>query len=311
MFYDPNPSAMNTFIWTEVFNCGVLAQVLLPSYVKHHQLPIHVFGFPSDLATLPEHTLIVPVPVSQHLSSENTHARGLSEHFLREGFNSGHLGTARLWAFMIKSRPEPYLIHVDSDVIFLGDAVHEVDKALRNGAVLAGPRRMYRHNLNGRDDVRNRLDCVDTYCFGFDKRALRFTSTWGLVRRIRGQTILGLINKQRVLDFFDTLSFELMNSGEVKYLDSPDTGPSGERNLDSEFSNKILEVRSAVGTGCAVFNGHGSRIPKSYRDHALESFSIFAFYLLGIETGVPRPEPGELEARLLQLDKQNWLIAPK
>lgn len=291
-----------------MFNCGMLARVLLPSYIKHHTSPIHVFGFPSDLVDLPKHELVVPVPVSDMQRDQYGIADGLSERFLRDGFRSGHLGTARLWAFLIKSRPERHLIHVDSDVIFLGDAVHDVELALKRGSVLAGPRRMYRLNLNGRDDVRNRRDCVDTYCFGFDKRNLSVTSSWGLVRRIRGQTIRGLIQGTKVLDFFDTISFELMRFGEVTYLDSPKAGQSGARDLDSDFSKKILEIRSAVGTGCAIFGGNTSTIPESYKNYALESFSIFAFYLLGVETGIPRPEPGELEARLLRLDKQNWSI---
>lgn len=291
-----------------MFNCGMLAQVLLPSYIKHHKSPIHVFGFPDDLVDLPKHEFVIPVPISERQTDKCGIAKGLREQSLRDGFRFGHLGTARLWAFLIKTRPERHLIHVDSDVIFLGNAVHDVEVALGSGSVLAGPRRMYRLNLNGRDEVRGLLDCVDTYCFGFDKRALRFTSTRGLVRRIRGQTLGGLLQGRRVLDFFDTVSFELMKSGVVAYLDSPDAGQSGERNLDSDFSKKILEVRSAVGTGCAVFGGHAGSIPESYKRYALESFSIFAFYLLGVETGISRPEPGELEARLLRLDRQNWSI---
>lgn len=302
---------MKSFIWTEVFNCGILAHVLLPSYTKHHRSPIHVFGFPEDLVALPKHELIIPVSISNRHAERCEIARGLSEESLRNGYTSGHLGTARLWAFLIANRPEQHLIHVDSDVIFLGNAVHDIEVALESGYVLAGPRRMYRLNLNGRDDVRRLSDCVDTYCFGFDKRAIKFASARGLTRRIRGQTLGGLLKGRRVLDFFDTISFELMKSGEVAYLDSPDAGQSGQKNSESNFLEKILEVRSAVGTGCAVFGGHSSTIPESYKSYALESFSIFAFYLLGMETGIPRPEAGELEARLLRLDRQNWTIPQK
>jgi hypothetical protein len=299
---------MNSFVWTEVFNCGTLAQVLLPSYVKHHYLPIHVYGFPSDLSNLPGHDLIVPVPISDDPRVHVEHSRGLREDYLRAGYRFGHLGTARLWAYLIKTRPEKNLIHVDSDVIFLGDAVHDIEDALDRGSVLAGRRRMYRFNLNGRDDVRKRADCVDTYCFGFDRRAARARSNWGLVRQIRGQTIIGRMRGQRVIDFFDTVAFRVMKSGNVAYLDSSHSGSSSARNLNSVFSSKILEVRSAVGTGCAIFNGHGKLVPEPYRKYALESFSIFAYYLLGIETGIARPTPGDLEAKLLQIDRQSWSI---
>lgn len=302
---------MNRFIWTEIFNCGALAKVLIPSYLNHHDDPIHVFGFPNDLVGLPSHELIIPVAVSQDNGQHAVSCPGLSEEYLRAGFESGHLGTARLWAYLVISRPERYLIHIDSDIIFLGDAVNDVVRALEGGAVLAGPRRMYRLNQNNRDDVRNFNDCVHTYCFGFDREQLRVRSEWGLVRQIRGQTLLGRIRNQRVLDFFDTISFKLMTRGEVAYLDSPDVGQSGESSVKSQFSRKILEVRSAVGTGCAVFNGYGESVPDTYKRYALESFSIFAFYLLDLETGISRPQPGELEEKLLKLDRKNWRLEDK
>ena len=70
--------------------------------------------------------------------------------------------------------------------------------------------------------------------------------------------------------------------------------------------NKIVEVRSAVGSGCAFFKGYGKNVPETYRSYALESYSIYAFYLLGIETGISRPMPGELELNLLTIDKLKW-----
>ena len=70
--------------------------------------------------------------------------------------------------------------------------------------------------------------------------------------------------------------------------------------------NKIVEVRSAVGSGCAFSKGYGKKVADTYRVYALESYSIYAYYLLGFETGISRPTPGELESKLKSIDRQNW-----
>ena len=59
--------------------------------------------------------------------------------------------------------------------------------------------------------------------------------------------------------------------------------------MNSQFMKKFLEVRSAVGSGCAFFKGHGKKVPDTYRKYALEGYSIYAYYLLGIETGISHP----------------------
>ena len=117
---------------------------------------------------------------------------------------------------------------------------------------------------------------------------------------------------RKIIDFFDSISFSLMKEGSVAYLCSQESGTSRFRQVNSPFMNKIVEVRSAVGSGCAFFKGHGKSVPETYRSYALESYSIYAFYLLGIETGISRPTPGGLESKLTSIDRQTWkLIASK
>ena len=306
----PAPTT-SAFVWTEVFNCGPLARVLVPSYVAHHREPLHVFGFPDDLEGLIQDERVVPMPIDRDARRRRAWrllSSAIDGPFLSDGYVSGHLGTARLWAHILKNRREDLLIHVDADLVFVGNAVAEVISALMAGSVLAGPRRMYRNNLNKRDDVRRFPDCVDTLCFGLRRDALPHATYPGLVRRIRQQTYLDRLRGRVPIDFFDSLAFDLMKRGPVAYLDSPADGVSGIRCPDSSFLSKIIEVRSAVGSGCAFSKGLGRNVPTSYRDYALESYSIYAYYLLGQETGIPRPALGVLEERLQSINREKWCL---
>jgi hypothetical protein len=299
------------FVWTEVFNCGALAEVLVPSYLAHNHAPIHVYGFPDDLKGLIQDNQVVPVPIDR-LTKRRRTTRPLSSAidgpFLSEGFDRGHLGTARLWAHLLSNRREELLVHVDADLVFIGNAVDDVIEALMAGNVLAGARRMYRNNLNERDDIRSFPDCVDTLCFGLRRDALPPSTYPGMVRRIRQQTYLDRLRRRLPIDFFDSVTFDLMKRGSVAYLDSPDDGVSGTRRPESSFLSKIIEVRSAVGSGCAFSKGLGMNVTASYREYALESFSVYAYYLLGQETGIPRPVPGALEERLQRINQEKWCL---
>lgn len=302
---------MSEFIWTEAFNCGPLLDVVIPSYLAHHTRPIHVLGFDDDLSGLPRDPRVIAVRIDRSTVRRSRSlplSATIDGPFLSDGYSHGHLGTARLWAHVIKARPEDLLVHVDADLVFTGNAVDDVVEALSAGAVLAGPRRMYRNNLNNRDDVRRFPDCVDTLCFGFRRGALPASTYPGLVRRIRQRTYLDRLRRRVPLDFFDSVSFDLMRRGEVAYLDSPLEGSSGHRRSDSSFLSKLIEVRSAVGSGCAFSRGLGLDVPESYRNYALESYSVYAYYLLGEETGIPRPVPGPLEERLQRIDKEKWCL---
>jgi hypothetical protein len=301
----------SVFIWTEVFNCGELSDIVIRSFLFHHNESIHVFGYTQDLITLIKDPRVIPMTIDQS-NVDRRKYRPLSSKidgsFLQSGYEKGHLGTARLWAHLIKNRREDFLIHIDSDLIFLGNAVDDVINALRNGAVLAGSRRMYKNNLNHLEDVGHLPDCVDTMCFGFNRRKVSKSTFPGLIRRLSGQTWMDKVIGRKIIDFFDSISFSLMRKGPVAYLCSPHDGPSGFRQVDSPFMNKILEVRSAVGSGCAFSKGYGKGVPDTYRLYALESYSVYAFYLLGIETGINRPLPGQLESKLKSLDKNIWKV---
>lgn len=299
----------SAFIWTEVFDCGELADIVIRSFLSHHNESIHVFGFTEDLKALANDPRVIPMPFDPALAIRKIYlpfSSKIDGPFVQKGYEKGHLGTARLWAHLIKNRDEDLLIHIDSDLIFTGNAVDDIIGALQGNSVVAGSRRMYKNNLNSKENARHLPDCVDTMCFGFRRSLVPRSTFLGLVRRLRGQTWRDHILGRKIIDFFDSISFSLMEKGSVSYLCSPDCGPSGFRGVDSPFLNKILEVRSAVGSGCAFSKGHGKKVADTYRNYALQSYSIYAYYLLGVETGISRPTPGELESTLLSIDKQIW-----
>ena len=306
---EKSQNSRSVFIWTEVFNCGELADIVLRSFLCHHAELIHVFGYVEDLKDIIIDPRVIQVPINRSITTRKAllpFSSKIDGPFVQKGYEKGHLGTARLWAHLIKNRREDFLVHIDSDLIFIGNAVDDVIGALRDNFVVAGSRRMYKNNLNHRDDIRHLPDCVGTSCFGFRRSLVPRSTFHGLVRRLQGQTWRDKILGRIIIDFFDSVTFSLMQRGSVAYLCSPHDGSSGFRQVNSQFMKKMLEVRSAVGSGCAFSKGYGIRVADTYRKYALESYSIYAYYLLGIETGISRPTPGELESTLLSLDKQTW-----
>jgi len=301
------------FIWTEIFNCGPLGKSAVQSFLAHHQrMSVHVFGFEDDLTDLVSSDKVILHKFSRNdlpNSDKNRLSRRVTGNYLLEGYADGHLGTARLWAYLIKTRKENVLAHFDADIIFLNDALNDVLQPFSDQKIRAsGPRRMYRYNLNGNDSVRNQEDCVDTYCFAFRPTLLKYLPYSILVKVIRGRSWINRLVRKDPLDFFDTFTYMLTRLGSIFYVDSPELGSFAFRNTNSQFHTKFIEVRSAVGSGCAFSKGYGKEVQESYRNYALESYSIYAFYILNVETGIPRPEPGELENQLMSLDKEKWCL---
>lgn len=304
----------DVFIWTEIFNCGPLGKPAVDSFATHHPtLVLHVFGFEDDLVEIvPSDFLVLHKFARNDMENRdaNRWSHRITGSFLLEGYEAGHLGTARLWAYIIKTRKESVLAHFDADIIFVGDAFRDILNAIdQDRTVVSGPRRMYKYNLNGEDAVRNQSDCVDTFCFAFRPGFYKHLPYSTLVSSIRGKSWINRVIRKIPLDFFDTFTYLLTLVGSIVFVDTPTLGLSAQRDLDSDFHSKVIEVRSAVGSGCAFARGFGHQVPQSYKNYALESYSIYAFYILNIETGIPRPAPGELERQLRRLDKEKWCFS--
>lgn len=288
---------LNALIWTEVFGCGAIAGPVLESFVTHHALTIAVFGTPSDLSLLPQHERIRPT-----LASIGQH--GCDWRDVERRYRSGHNGTAHLWTGLVKSGRYDFLIHVDSDQVFLGNAVDDVIDGLKSGAAVCGPRREQAHNRNGRSDVRSQDDTVATFCFGFDSRLVPDWPRWYLRRAIEGRRV----GPQRPLDFFDPVVSAMHARGlRVEFLDSPEAGMRSRMDPDSDFLRKILSMPSAAATGCAL-DTRGQLPVSGYQAYALANWHFFASQLLGHRGGEPAPSYPGIEAQLARLDRDTWTM---
>lgn len=315
------------FIWTEVFNCGEIGRVALDSYLAHHKnLPVHVFGFSDDLAEIPDHPMIrkltFPSGGLAHLrhlvwSQLGVGTPIMTEESLRKGFNRGHLGTARLWAYLIQTRSERYMVHFDSDVIFLGPVVQDVVDRLGH-ASLVGPVRAYRNNPNKRDDVRHLADVTQTCCFGFERTKIDQHGFRDLVRMCQGR-----YNPKGhpVIDFFDPVMFEILgNGGDVDFLAHDAVGGC---NLDGSRRNAYAEINdfdtpfkidfgdqfihfSAVGSGMNIHRHRAVRMPESYRRYALDRYALYAKIFLGRDIGIDMSGYDGLIKILERIDTESW-----
>jgi hypothetical protein len=145
------------FLFTEIVRCGKIGKIALESFSLHHpETEIHIYGTADDFRHIPA----LPHYVFHDIGEETE---------ILNNFNSGHLGTASLWAKIILERPERYILHFDSDVIFRGPVVEEMLRKLNAGFALVGPIRNYQHNPNDRDEARYLADVSQTMCFGFNR----------------------------------------------------------------------------------------------------------------------------------------------
>lgn len=316
------------FIWTEVFNCGEIGRVALDSYLAHHKnLPVHVFGFSDDLSDIPDHPMIrkltFPSGGVAHLrhlvwSQLGVGTPIMTEESLREGFNRGHLGTARLWAYLIQTRSERHMIHFDSDVIFLGPVIQDIIDRLQH-ASLVGPVRAYRNNLNKRDDVRHLADVTQTCCFGFERTKIDQHGFRDLVRMCQGS-----YNPRGhpVIDFFDPVMFEILgNRGHITFLSHDEVGgcnPQGSRqnafaavnDFDTpfkiDFGSKLIHF-SAVGSGVNIYRNKAVRIPESYRQYAIDRYALFAKVFYGHDIGMDLSSYAPLIDHFKRIDTERWI----
>jgi hypothetical protein len=290
---------MSYFIWTEIYNCGKIGRISLQSFVKHHPgLKVHVFGFRKDFEVIEKSNFVIPVIINesdwldrltfflpqkyQNFFFENR----ISFRSIINGFEEGHLGTARLWAYIIKSRKENHLIHFDSDTIFLGNIVDEMIE-LGQHYDLVGPIRNYKNNPSGVEFFEQFENLSSTYCFLFNRKKIGYFSYKKLVDMCVGRYI-----KHPVLDFFDPIMFTILeNKGKIFFLDQNDVGGCdffGKRDnkfceinnyftpFKLDFGNKLTHF-SAVGSGMNIYFNRKVNIPSSYSEYALDRYALFCF----------------------------------
>ena len=292
---------MEPLVWTEVFGCGPIAGPVVESYVAHHSHPLTVYGMPTDLAHVPRHPHVQRVVPSK--STEGSSARSVAVRYRR----GGHAGTAHLWAGLIRTNAKRHLIHIDSDQVFIGNAVDEVLDALCAGAAIAGPRRTYMFNDNGRDDVRHLPDTVATFCFGFQASAIPHWPRLLLERAIRGQRL----SSRPVLDFFDPITNYVIDQRvkQVVYLDNPDAGSSANTDPESPFLRKILSMPSGAASGCALAFRPAPGNETPYQAHCRASWDYFEEHLLRTTSSRRCTCTSPLCQSLGGLNRRTWTVS--
>jgi hypothetical protein len=305
-------------VWTEAFNCAELLNPLLKSYCENEQLPIHAYIFDFEFYKVEYfndkiHYVLLPtkIPLTFNLSLIKNVLIGK---WIKSGYRSGHLGTARFWTYLIKSRREKLFIHLDSDILFLKPILQQIVDELEAGAICSGRRRMYRFNLNMNIDskITSKIDCIDTVLFGFKPKLLRYVPALFLTSLIRGQGFLNRLFLVRTLDFFDKATLLLSKFGRISYLDSPEEGRHGLVNLDSKFNNSFIEVYFGVGSGCAIWNQlvktrNLSTDPLSnYQTYALANWAFYSKYILGQDLGLSLPKDSTLLDKVIRFNFLNY-----
>lgn len=260
------------FIFTELYRCAKIGKIALDSLIIHHpKQTIHIFGVPADFAQIEPREQFVLHDISQETQ-------------ILENFNHGHLGTASLWAKLILKRPERYIIHFDTDVIFRAPVFQDITSKLLAGFSQVGPRRNYQHNPNGIDTVRWLADVSQTVCFGFDREKVTQRPYDVLTKMCQG-----MFNPygHQVIDFFDPVSFDIQrNGGKTYFLSEDDYGGCDaygqrknkypEANALIDFGDKLAHF-AGVGSGMNFYEHPTeiSQVAKSYMDFAKEKYAIF------------------------------------
>ena len=299
-------STKTVFIWTEAFNCVEILPPFLESFRAHHDLPIHVFTSKKEEEKVPRIKSVTVSDVSKNWISKLylTSPKAISR-----GYKKGHLGTARIWSNIIRSRREDILIHLDADTVFLGECLSELIENVSAGYDVVGTRRPYfnrGYRKDGRDGRRldKHPDVLNTDIIAFRRSAIPRRLSPLLTRRIRGKRPL----RYPVIDYFDPIIFEMIRTGKkIGYLDSLDSGDRGFANPNSRIFQSRISF-AAVGSGLNFHKNPHVETSPGYRAYALASYSLYAKYLLGIDTGIKTLENPDIENKLKKLDKSSWTL---
>lgn len=304
---------MESFIWTEAIGCGEILPPAVKSFLEHHQNILHVFGYQQDLINLPKSDRIIPMPITDEKIENSNDLNFASE--IRKAYRNGHEGTAFLWAKIISTREEEYLIHLDSDTVFLKDVISPMLSKLASGYGIVGTRRPYKEqvkNKNVKGYKRFQFyfyrDAVNTHAFGFNRRSIKTPSFQDIQEKIMNRNSNRLLQRIfPVIDFFDSLTFQIARSGGIFYLDSSTQSRSGKHSRYGKFESSMISF-AAVGSGCNFYKNPHVKTSESYREFALASYSLYSKYLLDVEIGITPLDSPYLVNLLESLDRHTWTL---
>lgn len=262
-------------IFTELLRCGEIGTQAIRSFHAHHNHSLHIFAGPEDVQYIPQNPNNIV-----HVIDPNSD--------IYQAFRSGHKGTALLWATIFTTFQTDAFVHFDSDVYFCGNVVDDILKELESHDIV-GSFRPYKLNPNSREDVRSYPDAVQTYCFGFKTRFLTEKNLSVLQPMVQG-----LSWKHPVIDFFDPVTFHMLENGAtLGYLDPSVIGGvafDGTRkngvalNTDFDVGKKIIHF-AGVGSGknFAAMMARNERIsvPSSYVQFGLTRYDAYSRIFFG------------------------------
>ncbi len=274
----------NNYIFTEAYNCGLILNKCLESFYKYHpDTIINIFGTENDFKQLPKKETFNFIDLKD-------------DKMLESYYKEGHLGTAYIFTKVIRefSQGYDYVTHIDSDVVFRKESMSLLTEQIDNGYDLIGPRRCYKFNLNGRTDLSNLQDVIQTYFFSFNKN--KITNYYDIptlqLMTVGGYNPLG----HTFLDYFDPVSFDILhNGGKIYYLDFDLVGSQnevgerknkyGEINTYLDFGDNLVHF-AGVGSGMKFFSKGKDRAHNGYADWAIRRFATYYKLFYDIDTGV-------------------------
>lgn len=295
---------VDPYIWTEALGCGEILPPMLASYLHHHNLPIHVFIYGEDLEYLPEDNRVIPLLITDSKNSI------IERSVLENAFLTGHAGTALLWARIIQTVKNRNLIHLDADTVFTGNVTNLLLQNKQKAAVV-GSRRPYRKSSARKGmrklQLRFRPDAVNTHCFLFDPELLDLDEM-SMVNSIlaKDRSFLDKIFRP-VIDFFDPVTFQLRKTGGIYYMDSAHQGKHGGYSREGELESRMISF-SAVGSGSSIYKGKSTVSSETYREFALQSYSLYSKHLLDKVIDSPILDSKFLHEKLNRLNKKNWSL---
>jgi hypothetical protein len=224
---------------------------------------------------------------------------------------NGHRATAIIWTILIKKMRIEYLMHLDSDIIFVGSLTNPIiDSCIKGNFWLAGIRRdqlltfpgLLTFLLTKKSYLSTlHVKTIDTKAVIFKRRILSWIPNFLLVRLIQSSRLYGIrfIFGDAARDFFDPISLFLSIFRKVLFLDK-----------NAEIDNKIFNIGSAVGSGCSLYN-RGYRLNhkiNAYQKHAIHCYMIFSKLILKNSKFNDLIISEDILNRFLDLDFENWKL---
>jgi len=264
------------FIFAIAYNCGKILNKCLESFHKHHDAKIHIFGTHKDF--------------KQVIKNKNNEYIEISgDNFIENYFKQGHLGTSYVWTKVMKGEYGNYkkIIQIDSDVVFGTECLSDILTKFDEGYDLVGPRRAYKNIKTipahmKEEEIRALEDVVSTYFLGVNLEKVG-NYDFNTLHRM----VVGYYNPagHPIIDFFDPVSFDILNNGgKIYYLDFNDYGSCNEEgsfdndnpkmNKLYDYGNKLIHF-AGIGSGMNFFyNGNGD-VPATYTEWAKKRFALY------------------------------------